>query len=205
MGSRMTELIEILRSGPAVSAATVAILGAMMKMIKSLFEFNDEHLQKRQLKKLAFLAKECEKNDVLHRLIESTKDEEVFRNAFGRTGSPQFIDALTRAYKTGKFSLSELRISSPYLEVKNKTLVVELGLGAHTILYVAIGLVVIMGLYIAALLLKLFSVPSGSSYAAALVLIIFYVLFAWLIGGDAREVLIAKRVRNKLAEIEIAP
>lgn len=200
----MTELIEILRSWSPIAVAAMAFLGAVMKMLKSLFEFNDEHLQKRQLKKLAFLAKECEKNESLHRLVETARDEEVIRNVFGRTGSPQFISALTRAYETGRFSLSELRLSSLYLDVKNGVLVVDLGWGAHTILWFSLGLVIIMGFFIAALLFQLLNNPSGISYIAAAGLIVFYFLFAWFIGSDARVVLIAKRVRNKLAEIEVA-
>ena len=200
----MIELIEILKSGPAVSAATVAVVAAVIKLVKSLFEFNDEHLQKRQLKKLAFLANECEKSQTLHRLVETARDEEVLRNIFGRTGSPQFISALTRTYETGKFSLSELRLSSSYLHVRDGALFVDLGWGAHVLLWVSIGLVILMGLYIAILLFQLFGTPSGSSYVAALVLMIFYFLFAWFVGGDARVVLVAKRVRNKLEDSEIA-
>lgn len=194
----MTELMELLKSGPAVSVATVAVVATVIKMVKSLFEFNDEHLQKRQLKKLAFLAKECEKNDQLHQLVQTARDEEVFRNMFGRTGSPLFMNALSRAYESGKFSLSELRLSSFYLDVKDGALVVVLGWGSRLIFWVSASLVVIMGLYIAALLWLLFGAPSGSSYLAAVVLMGFYFFFAWFIGSDARAVLVAKRVRKKL-------
>lgn len=200
----MTDFIEILKSGPAVSAAVLAVFAAMIKMVKSLFELNDENLQKRQFKRLTFLAKECENNQTLHQLVETAKDEEVLRNMLGRTGSPQFLGAFVRAYETGKFSLSELRLSSSYLDVKDESLVVVLGWGAHVLLWVSVGLVVIMGLYISALIFLLFGTPSGNSYVAVVVLMVFYFFFAWFIGGDARAVLVAKKVRNKLAGTERA-
>ncbi|MCK6395779.1 hypothetical protein [Zoogloea sp.] len=201
----MTELIEILKSWPAVSAATVAAIASLIKLTKSIFYFNDEQLQKRKIKKITFLAKECEKNQTLNQLVEIARDEEVFRNMFGRTGSPQFLHALKRAYDTGRFSLSELRLSSSYLNVKDETLVVDLGWGAHALLWFSIGAMILMGLYIGVLLFTIFGTPSGNSYIAALMLMVFYFLFAWFMGGDARAVLIAKRVRKNLDGIETSP
>ncbi len=198
----MTEFLVLLKSGPAVSAATVAAVAAVIKMLKALFEFNDEHLQKRQLKKLAFLAKECENSNLLHRLVQTARDEEVFRNIFGRTGTPQFVEAISLAHESGKVSLSELRISSFYLDVKDGRLVVVLGWVSHLLFWTSVGLIVIMSFYIAVLLFLLFRVPSASSYLAGAIIISFYFLFAWSIGSEVRAVLVAKRVRKKLVVTE---
>ena len=198
----MTETLEILKSGPAVSAAIVAVIAALLKSVKSIFEFNDEHLQKRQLKRLAFLSKECEKNDALQQIVSIARDEEVFRNLFGRTASPKYIRALTHLYETEKFSLSELRVSSSYLVLVDGSLVVKLGWRALILFLISFGFVVIMGLYVIALLWLLFASPSAGTYLAVVVLIALYSLFAWFVGSDARSVLLAKRVQKKLLETQ---
>lgn len=201
----MTEILEILKSGPAASAVIVGVIAALLKSVKSIFEFNDDHLQKRQLRKLAFLAKECEKNDVLQQIVSTARDEEVFRNLFGRTASPENIGALTHLYKTGKFSLSELRVSSPYLILVDGSLVVDLGWQARITFCVSLILVIVMGLYVVALLWLLFSTPSAGAYLAVIVLMALYLLFAWFVGSDARAVLIAKRVQKKMLKTRMQP
>lgn len=200
----MTEILDILKSGPAVWAAAIAVFAAFLKSAKSFFEFHDEHLQKRQLKRLAFLAKECETNPVLTQLITAAKEEEIFRNLYRRTASPEFVSALTRLHETGRFSLSELRASSFYLKLVNGSIAVELGWTARIIFWVSLGLVAIMGLYVTALLTLLFHTPSAAALLAAIVLLAFYFFFAWFIGSDARAVNIAKGIQEKLVQIQNA-
>lgn len=88
------ELLETLKSGPALYVAIAAVLAASIKAIKEIVEFHDGHWQRRSLKKLAFLAEEVKDNEALLGLIAGAREEEVFRAIIGRTVSPSFIEAL---------------------------------------------------------------------------------------------------------------
>lgn len=200
----MTEIIDILKTGPAVWVAAIAVLAAFLKAAKSFFEFHDEHLQKRQLKRLAFLAKECETNPVLTQLITAAKEEEIFRNLYKRNASPEFMCAFNRLYETGKLSLSELRSSSFYLKLVNGSIAVELGWAASIIFWVSLGLVVIMGIHITAVLILLFRTPSAAAFVVSIVLLAFYFFFAWFIGSEARAVKVAKGIQIKIGQSQNA-
>lgn len=201
----MTELIEVLRSVPASYAVVIAVVAALLKAGKGLFEFHDEHLQKRPFKKLAFLAKESEGSMVLSDLVSAARNEEIFRSVFGRTASPDFMAAVRSLIATGKFSLLELRVSLLYLELVNGRIVVSLGTGAWFIFWAAISIVLLMGVYIAVLFTSLLRLQSVAAYLAVVILLAAYFLFSWFIGRDARAVYLARQVRVKIEELRFPP
>ncbi|MBC3809876.1 hypothetical protein [Undibacterium aquatile] len=194
----MTDLFEILKSWPAASAAIVAGIAAIIKSIQSIFEFHSEHLRNRKLKRLEILAKECEENGDLKLLVRRAKDEEISRNLLGRICTPEFTEALARSYESGRLTLSMLRAALPYIEVINGSLHVNLGLQSKVLFWFSTSLVLAMSIYFSWLILLLSKVQSAGAYGAMLVVAVFYLAFVRFVGGDARAVIAARRVREKL-------
>ncbi len=199
----MTDIAELIKSWPAIAGAVVAVLAALIQSVKSLLEFHDAHLQNRVLKRLAFLAKECE-DEPLKRLISTARNEEVFRTLFGKNASPEFVHGVTRLYESGKFSLSELRMISPYLKPVNDSVVVEIKKGDIILSWASLAVIVLMMLYTTAFVILLLSTPSISSLVAALVLVALFLLFVRFVRRDILAVFIAKRVKAKLAAMQNA-
>ncbi|MES2091345.1 MAG: hypothetical protein V4532_15415 [Pseudomonadota bacterium] len=195
------ELLEAFKSGPAVYAAIAAALtvfAALFKAVRGFIEFHDDHLQRRSLKKLTFLAEEAKDNKALLGLIVGAREEEVFRTIIGRTSSPEFIEAISQLWKTGNFSLLELRAAQFYLKVSDGRIWVHLGLGAAFVFWGSLFIVALMGIYVSTVLIPLLSVLSLATYATALLLFCVYLFFAWFVGRDARAVHIARGVQAKL-------
>lgn len=201
----MADLLEALKSVPASYAAVIAVIAALFKAGKGLFEFHDEHLQKRPFKRLAFLAKEVEGNAPLTELVSAARSEQVFRAVLGRTASPQFMAALQVLVGTGKFSLLELKVSQLYLQLVESRIVVSLGWGAWLVFWASLAIVLLMGAYVAAIITPLLLVKSLAAYLTAAVLLGFYFLFSWFIGRDARAVHVARRVRSKIESLQPNP
>jgi hypothetical protein len=198
----MSELSSVLNSGTAFWVAGIAALGTLLKTLQSLFIFNEEHLQRRRLRRLGFFAQECKGNEDLKRLIDVARDEEVFHSLLGRSSTSEFRSALRQLLDTEKFNLKELRAAAIYLEVVNGAIAVVLGWKARILFWVSIIFVVTMTLYSVALLWTLLNKSSVETYLAAIVFWFFYLFFVWYMGSDAIDVRIAKRVRTKLLELK---
>ncbi|CAH0354043.1 hypothetical protein [Aquabacterium sp. CECT 9606] len=192
------ELFEALKSGPALYVTIAGALAALFKTIKGIFEFHDGHLQRRSLKKLAFLADEAKGNEALQGLIAGAREEEVFRAIIGRTASPEFIKVVSQLWSTDKFSLTELRAAHIYLKVQDGRIWIHLGVGAAVVFWGSFFIVVLMGIYVSTVLVPLLYVLSLATYASALLLFCVYLFFAWFVGRDARDVLVARRVKAKI-------
>ncbi|WP_288124486.1 MULTISPECIES: hypothetical protein [Delftia] len=196
------DLSELWKSTPAVSAAVVAVAGALYKAMKTLLEFNDEYLSKRQFKRHSFLRGEAEQHRELTAFIEAARHEAVFRSTFGRPASPRMAAAVMAAYQSGHFSLEELRASFLYSKIEDDgSLVVTPGKSGGLILGFTIFFIVAMAGYSAVVVVSLLSLKSVlPSIAALIVLVLTFGLF-WFFGRDARSVLLAKKVERKLVKL----
>lgn len=196
------DLSEIWKSTPAVGGAVVAVAGALYKAIKTLLEFNDEYLSKRQFKRHSFLRGEAEQHRELTAFIEAVRHEAVFRSTFGRPASPRMAAAVMAAYQSGHFSLEELRASFLYSKIGDDgSLVVTPGKVGRLILGFTIFFIVAMAVYSAILVVSLLSLKSvPASIAALVVLVVTFGIF-WAFGRDARSVLLAIKVERKMAKM----
>lgn len=197
------EIAEIIKSGPAVWVGSLAVVGALYKSIKSLLEYNDEYIQKRLFKKYSFLLSETSGNDNLVEFIKKAKEEEAFRVAFGKPASPSMATAIMELYRSGHFSLSELRACFLYTKLlPNGTLEINPGKSGYFVLGVSIFFILMMGLYISTLVVTLLTAKAIPATLIAIGLLIFYFFFAWLFGRDARAVVLARRANKKVSAIK---
>src|SRR3989442_1441763 len=125
------DLSELWKSTPAVSAAVVAVAGALYKAMKTLLEFNDEYLSKRQFKRHSFLRGEAEQHRELTAFIEAARHEAVFRSTFGRPADRKstrlnsshvrisYAVFCLKKKKKNKINSNTLMISSRYDEIRS--------------------------------------------------------------------------------------
>ncbi|WP_286999655.1 MULTISPECIES: hypothetical protein [Comamonas] len=199
------DLSELWKSTPAVAAAVVAVAGALYKAIKTLLEFNDEYLSKRQFKRHSFLRAEAEQHKELTAFIEAVRHEAVFHSTFGRPASPRMAAAIMAAYQSGNFSLKELRASYQYSKIGNDgSLVVTPGKSGVITLGFSIFFIVATALYSAATVISVLSLKSIPAFLTALVLLSITFGIFWIFGRDARSVLLAKNVERKLLKMSLA-
>lgn len=196
------EFSELWKSAPAIGAATVAVAGALYKAIKTLLEFNDEYLSKRQFKRHSFLLGEAGQHPELRAFIEAVKREAIFRSTFGKPASPRMALAIMSLYESGRFSLEELRASSVYSKLgEDGSLIVVPGRAGNVVLWIAGLSIATMVVYAGILVLALIGVKTVLASLVALVVILLTCFLVWPFGRDARAVLLAKSVERKLAQI----
>lgn len=97
----------------------------------------------------------------------------------------------------------ELRTAQFYLEVSDGRVSVHLGWGAGVVLWGSFFIVVLMGIYVATVLIPLLYILSLATYATALLLFFVYLGFAWFVGRDAMAVLVARRVKAKIEALPL--
>jgi hypothetical protein len=180
-------------------AGVVAVGGVLYTAIKTLLEFNDEYLQKRTFKRLAFLREQIKDDPHLSEFLTAAVHEEVFRAAYGMPIPARSIIALTKAYSSGLFSLAELKACALYTTVDDAgNLHIQPGKGGYAILVALLFFVFAMSAYVASLLFALLTVGTVPSVAGALAVLVFYFFFAWYFGRDIRAVLLARKASKKL-------
>lgn len=197
------ELVEALKSAPAAYAAGAAVVAAILKTAKSILQFHDRYFRRRPFERLSFLAGECAENEALSGLIASAKNELVFREVLDATGSPKFIAAVHCLLQSGRFSIAELRSAAFHLRLCGDELVVKLGIGAVVLFWVPLLLILSMGISVGVTIVNLLALKSLIGTLAAAAFFIIFLLFARLVGRDARAVCAARSVARKLNALRL--
>lgn len=199
------EISELWKSTPAIGAAVVAVAGALYKAIKTLLEFNDEYLSKRRFKRYSYLRGEAAQHQELTDFIEAAKHETIFRSTFGRSASPLMASAVMTAYRTGHFSLAELKASFVYSKIGNDgELVVSPGkMGWISLIYSSV-VIAVFAAYSVITLFSLLSMKSLASLLVALFVLVLTFIFFWMFGRDARSAILAMQAERKLIKISTA-
>jgi len=196
------DFAELSTSTTAVGGAVVAALGAVYKALKALLEFHDEYLRKRKFKHYAFLSAEVASNEQMRDFVDSVKHSDVFRATFGKPLSPNLAVAVMQLYKSGRFSLDELRASATYMRLGGgDTLTIEPGKAATFILWASVGFLSFMVLYAGAIITSLLTLRSPTGAIAAVAVLVFTFAVATTFGRDIGNVLLARRAAKKLAKV----
>lgn len=197
------EISDLFKSVPALIVAVIGVLAALLKVLKALVEFHDDHLSKRAFKRHSFLVNEAEQNNELKTFVEALKHEAIFQTTFGKPASPRKASAVMQLYKSGHFSHADLRESYLFL-VLNEADELEVRVGVlGNILLVLTSLYLIFVLtYIGYLGLQLPRLLNTGSPGIVLLGSAFLFLTVWHFGRDLRSILLAKKVRKKLESLK---
>lgn len=182
-----------------VLPATIALLVAFGKALKTLYEFHDEYLLKRRFKRLTFLKEEASGDERLSRFIDATKKELVFASAFGRSASPRLAAAIAEVHETRLFSVWELRLCRYYMRLNDEGRVkIEIGKFGFTLATVICLFVIGFAGYVAYVVLLLLATKQLAAIATAVVILIGFFLLGAFLMKDALEVFVALRVGRQL-------
>lgn len=194
-------LTEILSSGYAAGAAITAVFAALYKGTRAVFEFHDEYLRKRRFKYLSYLAAESDAHTDLTKFIGSAKREGLFSAVFGRAASPRIALAIMTLYESKFFSLSELRASFFYMKISDAgVLDVSPGKTGTFIVILVSTFLVFMMFYVWALVQQLLILSSPAALLTATFIVLFFSGFGLLLARDVLEVVIARRVGERIRE-----
>ncbi|MCW7538601.1 hypothetical protein OOT46_12185 [Aquabacterium sp. A7-Y] len=192
------QLGELLTSTSGLGPAAAAVAAALYKAVKALLEFNDEYLRKRRFKQYAYLLGEAEGQAEAQELILMAKREALFRAVLGKPVSQRLGAAVMALYRSGQFSLEELRASLLYATLhEDGTLDVRPGAGGMLVVAISAFFVVGMGAYAGAMVWLLLGQGAWDARMAAVGVLLAYGLLAWWFGRDARAVMLARRVRRR--------
>jgi hypothetical protein len=104
------------------------------------------------------------------------------------------------AYQTGKFSLEELQASFLYSKLgSNGKLEIDPGKGGAFVFWASAFFILFTSIYAGVLVLSLLSLKSPVAVVLAMATLVVYFFFAWYIGRDIRQVLLAKSASKKLS------
>lgn len=194
------DLSEILRSAPAVVAGGVAAVVTLVKAVRSLLEFYDDHLRKRHFKRYAYLLGEAGGQDDLCAFITLCKREDIFRSIFSHSTSPKMASAFMELYGTRNFPLNELRLISPYAKLRDDGSIVvapsKSDIAGYVLNWLWFG-------YISVYFLAASIVVSKSSNPMTpfvwIGIVVLYALLTVLSSGGTRSFIAMRRVQAKLA------
>lgn len=193
---------EMLSSWQAMALAITAVVGVLYKTIRQLVLFNDDILKKRRAAYLSFLKAEASSNEPLSQLIDSLRVEESFQKVFARYASPKLSAAMIELYKTGNFSVREMRAASLYFNLdKDGRITSETGKGGIIIKIIGVGFIVIMGTFTFILVYGLALKPTIFSLLASGAFLLVYFFFIWFFGKDVRAVVDADRINRKIKSL----
>lgn len=94
-----------------ISVATVAI-----RLAKGLFDFYDDYVLKRFLKRVDDLSTKCSVDSTQSQFIDALKCAEIFRLLSGIKASPKKAESLMMLYLSGVLSIESIKMISPYIE-----------------------------------------------------------------------------------------
>ena len=198
-----TDISKLLNFVPASFAAAFVVISMIFVSLKSLLEFNDEYIQKRFFRRHTFLQSEASGLQSLTEFIEMVKHEEAFRVIFGRIASPRLASEIIALYKTGCFSLSELRACFPYTRLRDDGAIqISLGRLGICVAIVSAFFLLLWSIFVLSMVADLLAVKSLTALLTAIGILVVYTFFAWFFGRDIRSIILSFKASKKLEAVQ---
>lgn len=189
----------LLNSPSVLGAAIAAVVTALYKAIRSLLEFNDEYLRRRQYKHFAFLAEQASSNQRLVNFILAAKDEFLFAETFRHQTSPREAAAVQDLYATGLFSIRQLRSCFFYLRFEaDGTPSIRPGRTGLFILLFTTPLLAAVLVTGGVLVIQLMSTATALGVGLGFVAGALFLSMGYSVARDALDVLVARRAGERL-------
>lgn len=183
-------------------SGAIPLLISIVAVAHKMMDFS-EKFRNRNFKRLTFLEKCATKDSQLLEFIQKVTDENIFKEVYGRVVTPNIAKAYMELYSKGIFTVFELRCAHQYMNFDDlKKPYVVLGPGATFTLWAfsTFGLFVL--LYFGVLItIVLGSKEFGTAIIGVISLAIMGFLSTSMFFTEARNVLVARKIRRKLDKL----
>ena len=110
--------LEIITNNPTILTvgAVIAVIGVAVKISKQVYDFYDEYVVHRYMKRIGRFEKEVDDNSVLSKYLIQQKENEIFRLTSGISTTNKKSKMLMSLYIDGGIERSRLKQIHHYLE-----------------------------------------------------------------------------------------
>lgn len=194
-------IIDLISSYKLVATLLFGALTALFIIIKKWISFS-EYFRYKKINHFSKLLDTVKNDTELQKSIEIAKQQAVFQSLFGHAANNKMIDATCKVFNRGDLALGKIKLCYKFFKLtEQESLKIQFSKGDKWLAAFS-GIMVFLGtfyfLLLALLILLAKKINTLQIFALETTILIMFLLYVFTIGSEARDYLIAKRIKKEL-------
>lgn len=194
-------IIDLISSYKLIATLLFGALTALFIIVKNWISFS-EYFKYKKINHFSKLLDTVKNDTELQKSIEIAKHQAVFQSLFGHAANNKMIDATCKVFNRGDLSFGKIKLCYKFFRLTDQeTLKIEFSKGDKWLAAFS-GIMVFLGafyfLLLALLTLLAKKINTLQTLGLVVTILIMFLLYAFTIGSEVRDYLIAKRIKKEL-------